>query len=147
MRVVLGVALGCLAACVPHPVGPARTFDTYEGKAATTAQSALSVVETVRLAAETASDGDAFGPYVSTVVSDGEGALDGLAGTFASIQPPGDAADILYGELSTLLDDAGAHVRDVRVAARRGQLDALAQVAGPLAEDAEALRAFAEAHA
>ena len=43
-------------------------------------------------------------------------------------------------ELAGLLDDAFAHVGDVRIEARRGNLDDLERVAAPLRADAEALR-------
>ena len=132
--------------CVPHPIGTARTYATYEGKAATTAKSALSHVQTVRLAAETATAGKAFGPYVTELVSDAEEALDGLESTFGSIQPPGARADALGRELGELLASAAENVRDVRVAARRGALSGLEEAAEPLGHDADALQRFQDAH-
>ena len=132
--------------CVSHPVGPARTVGKYTGKATTTAKSALSQVETVRLATEVADRGDATAPFTSIVVSEAEDALDGLSGTFESIQPPGDAADQLRDELSALLSDALDHTAAVRIAVRRGTLRGLAQVAEPLDGDAAALRRFLKAH-
>jgi hypothetical protein len=135
-----------LAACVPHPVGPARTFAKYEGKAVTTAESALSAVETARLTAEAASKGNSFGPYTASVIADSEAAATGVQGTFGSIQPPGPEADKLRSELDQLLSDAASHLTDLRVAARRGRLAELSAVAAPLAEDADRLRAFAEEH-
>ena len=134
------------AACTPHPIGPARTFGKYEGKAVTTAESALSAVETVRLAAEAASGGRAFGPYVSVLISEQEETLDGLQGTFRSIQPPSEQADDLRRELDGMLGDALDHVIDVRVAARRGELATLAEVATPLESDAAALEQFTDEH-
>jgi hypothetical protein len=47
--------------CVSHPVGPARTFSKYEGKAVTTAEGALSSVETARLAVQVGASGKTFG--------------------------------------------------------------------------------------
>jgi hypothetical protein len=144
----LALALVALAAltgtCIPHPVGPARTFATYQGKAVTTAESALSAVETVRLAAGGAADDHAFGPYIGQVVSEAEEAVGSLQETFGSIQPPDEQADDLRDELDELLTNALGHVTDVRVAARRGQLPRLADVAAPLEADADALRTFAE---
>jgi hypothetical protein len=131
---------------VAHPVGPARTFDAYEGQARTTAESARSAVQTVRLLADASSRGNAFGPYVSIAVSEQEDALGGLQGTFRSIQPPDAASDALQEELGALIDRALEHIVDVRVAVRRGQLDDLASVAGPLAGDADGLEGFIEAH-
>jgi hypothetical protein len=118
----------------------------YEGKATTTAKSALSQVETVRLAARVADRDDTTSPYVSIVVSEAEDALDGLSGTFESIQPPGKAADGLRSELSELLSNALDHTAAVRIAARQGTLRGLGQVADPLGGDADALRRFVEAH-
>jgi hypothetical protein len=132
---------------VPHPVGAARTYGKYEGKAVTTAKSALSKVETVRLTARTASAGNAFGPYTTLVISDAEEGLSGLQGTFDSIQPPDARADALAHDLDTLMSDALEHVRAVRVAARRGSLAELATVAAPLTDDARKLDAFEARHA
>jgi hypothetical protein len=136
------LAIGLAGGCVAHPVGPARTFEKYQGKAVTTANSALSSVEVVRLAADTAHK--SFGPYTAGVISDAEEAVTKVEGTFDSIQPPDARADSLHDELSRLLGDAADHIRDVRLAARRGQLDNLAEEAGPLRDDAAQLRDFAE---
>ena len=118
----------------------------YEGKATTTAKSALSQVETVRLAATVADRDNATASYVSIVVSEAEDAIDGLAGTFESIQPPGEGADGLRSELSEVLSTILDHTAAVRIAVRRGTLQGLGQVAEPLGGDAEALRHFLEAH-
>jgi hypothetical protein len=131
---------------LPHPVGPARTAGKYEGKAATTAKSALSEVQTVRLAAETGSADKAFGPYLSRLISDAEEAISGVQGTFDSIQPPDEQSDELQQELDQLLSDALDHVRDVRVAVRRGELRKLADEAQPLSDDADRLQQFMEQH-
>jgi len=141
------VLLGLLAAvCVPHPVGAAQSYGKYEGKAVTTAKSALSDVATVQLAARTASEGRSFGPYVSVVISDAEEGLSKVQGTFDSIQPPNEQADKLQSELDQLLSDALDHVRDVRVAARRGELTDLAKTAQPLGDDAKKLQDFMDSH-
>ncbi len=132
-----------VAGCVAHPVGPARTSSKYNGKASTTAKSALSVVETVRLTARAAAEGKATGPYVGVVISDAEDSLDGLSGTFESIQPPAEA-DRVREALSGMLGDALDHVAEVRIAVRRGELSGLGRVAEPLGGDAEALRRFLE---
>jgi hypothetical protein len=143
---LLAVAALLGGACVTHPVGPARTFGKYEGKAVTTAESALSGVETVRLAAETGSDDHAFGPYLSVLVSEQEDGLSELQGTFGSIQPPDERADALRDELDAILTDAVGHVTDVRIAVRRGELATLDDTAEPLAADAALLDAFIAEH-
>jgi hypothetical protein len=141
------VATLSISACVSHPVGPARTFGTYEGKARTTAESALSELETARMVARAAAKGNAFGPYTGQVLSDAEESLGGLAGTFGSIQPPDERADRIRAELGDLLTSAQDDVADVRVAARRGRLHDLADVAAPLDHDIEMVEAFLAEHA
>jgi hypothetical protein len=132
--------------CVPHPVGPARTEAKYQGKAVTTAEGAISAVNTVRIAATTSSRDHAFGPYLSVLISEQEEALSGLQGTFDSIQPPNGHADDLKAELDELLSNALDHVSDVRVAVRRGHLGDLAHESEPLTADADKLESFTEAH-
>lgn len=147
-RAVLAIVatLG-MSACVSHPVGPARTFGTYEGKARTTAESALSELETARLVAHAASKGNAFGPYTGQVLSDAEESLGGLAGTFGSIQPPDERADRVRADLGELLTTAQDDVATVRIAARRGHLHDLADVAAPLDDDIAKVQAFLREHA
>ena len=134
------------SACVSHPVGPARTFGTYEGKARTTAEGALSEVQTARMIARTATRGSAFGRYTGQVLSDAEESLGGLASTFGSIQPPDAKADDVRDELGQIIGDAEDHVADVRIAARRGELDTLADVAAPLDDDIDKLESFLAEH-
>jgi hypothetical protein len=88
-KAVLAVCGACsLASCVAHPVGPARTYPTYEAKAVTSAEAAQSSVATVQLVASTAAAGKAFGPNTVVSVSEQEEGLSAVEGTFASIQPP-----------------------------------------------------------
>jgi hypothetical protein len=136
------VAGGCLA----HPVGPARSFSAYEGKAMTTAEAARSAVATVQLVSDASTDGGTFGPYTAVTISEQEDGLSAVQGTFASIQPPDTDADRLRSELDAILASALDHVSQVRIAARRGELADLDQVASPLAGDIEALDAFVEDH-
>jgi len=146
-KAVLAVCGACsLASCVAHPVGPARTYSTYEAKAVTSAEAAQSSVATVQLVATTAAAGEAFGPYTGVSVSEQEEGLSAVEGTFASIQPPDRRADALRDELGAILASAVDHVADVRIAARRGDLADLDRVAAPLRADAAALSAFVARH-
>ena len=131
-----------VAACSEHSVGPARTYDDFERKSRTSAAVALSSVETVRLLAETSSDGDAWGAYTNIGLSEQEDTLAEATGDFASIQPPDHRSDDLRAQLLELLDSAGDHIATVRIAARRGDLGSLEQVAAPLADDSVALQHF-----
>jgi hypothetical protein len=145
-RALAGLVLSfVVAGCVAHPVGPARSAESYERKANTTAESALSAVETVRLLAGAGSEGNALVTYLSVAVSEQEDALGGVRGTFMSIQPPeGVESAALRDELSTILTSAFDHVGDVRIEIRRGHVGALDIVAEPLADDAAELRAVME---
>jgi hypothetical protein len=144
--VVVVLLLTLLAArMVPHPVGPARTYGKYHGKAVSTAQSALSDVQTAALVARANRDGNTFGPYTSVVISDAEESTSGVQGTFDSIQPPDTRADALQQRLDGLLSDALEHVRAARVAVRRGDRTALTDLVAALETDAHALEDFTEA--
>jgi hypothetical protein len=143
---VVALAVVLLGACTPHPVGPARTADAYEGKATTTIDGALSSVQTVRLVIGADDDDHATSTYTAMVVSEQEDTLAGLSGTFGSVQPPDSASDALRDDVDELLTTALGHVADARIAARRGGGDELWRLAGPLADDAQALREFLEDH-
>ena len=148
-RLVRAGALGLLltaSSCVAHPVGPARTFGKYEGKAVTTAEGVLSAVETARLVARTASAGNAFGPYVGAVSSEAEESASRLQGTFDSIQPPNAHADSLRDALDDVIGDAVAHLAALRIAVRRGELASAARTGAPLESDARRLNHFIERH-
>jgi hypothetical protein len=128
------------------PVGPARTFDDYERKAKDTAESALSSVQTARLTARVASRGDAFGPYVSVLMSESETGAAHASSVFASVQPPDDLADRLRARLAPMLHRAEEHLAQLRIAARRGELDRLRRLARPLTPLSQQLERFIARH-
>ena len=146
LGLMLAVTAVALSGCVSHPVGPARTYSSYEAKARTTASSARSSVATARLLAETASKGKTFGGYASTSASETEDALSATIGTFDSIQPPNARSQELRDELDSLLQDALTRVTDVRIAARRGQFSEMAQLTDGLQDSEIALTDWLEAH-
>src|SRR5262245_57525875 len=125
-----------------RPLTPARTFGAYELKARGTAKSALSAVETARLAARAGSDGRAFGTYVSVLLSESETGLGHAEETFLSIQPPDRRADALRVRLARLLDRSRDHVAQLRISARRGDLESLAPLSEPLRSLAHRLGNF-----
>jgi hypothetical protein len=143
---MIAAAALALPGCVSHPVGPARTYAKYEGKATTTAESALSAVVTASLAAEAGGRGNAFGPYLSVLLSEMEETASALEGTFASIQPPGPKADELRQELEAVLSDAVDGLGELRIAVRRGELRRLPEVAEPLTDVVKRLGEFLQAH-
>jgi hypothetical protein len=149
VRLVAAVALALLAAlltgCV-QTVSPARTFDDYEHKAKNTAEAVLSAVETARLTARVASDGDAFAPYVSVSMSESEQGAAHAQGVFESIQPPDAQSDRLRDELSKLCTKASDVLAELRISARRGELHRLAEKARPLRRVSHRLDAFITEH-
>jgi hypothetical protein len=128
-----------------HPVTPARTFDDYSLKAKDTAESVLSSVETARLASRVGSDGRAFGPYVSVLLSEADQGIGSAQSVFESIQPPDRHADVVRARLNRLLNRASDRVSRLRIAARRGEIDTLERRAEPLQAIARRLNAFIEA--
>jgi hypothetical protein len=132
-----------LGACT----GPVRSTNVYESKAGATAETVASAVETARLAVDAASQGRAFGRYLTQVLAEASEDADAAQGTFDAIQPPDRRADELRDHLDELLGRAADTLAELRIAARRGQTGELAEPAAPLAGLAERLHAFAEAHA
>jgi hypothetical protein len=138
----IGLVLLAATACV----APARTYDAYEGKAADTADSALSAVQTGRLAAATAGEDHSFATTLSVVLEDAESDASGARGTFESIQPPDARSDELRTQLDAILDRAVDDLSRLRISVRRGEISALPRLAQPLVEVAHDLQAFSNAH-
>ena len=114
------------------PMTPARTRDDFAHKSKDTAESVLSSVQTARLAARVGSRGDAFGPYVSVLLSESETAVTKAQGSFDRIQPPDAWSDRTRADLGRLLDRSNELVSQLRITARRGELDRLERQARPL---------------
>jgi hypothetical protein len=127
-------------------VAPARSFEAYEGKAASTAESVASAVETARLATAEAAGGRAFAPYLSVVIAGAEGDAGTSEDTFASIQPPDERSLELRRQLLELVHQAGRVLGELRIAVRWGDLERLPEIAAPLRPIGERLAAFAESH-
>jgi hypothetical protein len=138
----IGLVLLAATACV----APARTYDAYEGKAVDTADTALSSVETGRLAAVTAGEDHSFATTLSVVLADAESDASGARSIFESIQPPDPRSDELRAQLDTILDRAVDGLARLRITVRRGEISALPRVAEPLAAVSHDLQAFSNAH-
>lgn len=126
--------------------GPVRSFEVYESKAGQTAEVAASAVQTAVLAVDAAKGGKAYGRYLTQVLVEAEEDAGAAQGTFEAIQPPDQRADELRARLEELLTEATGTLADLRIAARRGRLAELPDLAEPLPGLAEELDAFAEAH-
>ena len=115
LRALLIFSAFTLSACV----GPVRSFETFEGKAAGTADTILSSVQTAKLAADLTASGKASGPYVSVVVADAEQGAESARAAFDSIQPPDQTSDELRGRADALFARAISTISMMRIAARR----------------------------
>jgi hypothetical protein len=138
----LGILL-LLGACT----GPVRSDNVDEAKAGQTAEAVASAVETAGLAVDAAREGKAHGRYLTQVLVEAEEDAGSAQGTFDGIQPPDQRADELRDRLDELLTEATGTLADLRIAARRGELAELPELAAPLTEVAGKLHAFAEEHA
>jgi hypothetical protein len=125
-----------------HPTTPARTADAYRHKAKDTAESVLSAVQTARLASRVGSDGDAFPPYVSVLLSESESAAAGAQGSFDRVQPPDARSDATRARLGRMLNRANDVLSRLRITARRGDMEHLARRAIPLGPLARRLEQF-----
>ena len=126
------------------PMTPARTADDYAHKAKDTAESVLSSVQTARLAARVGTRGDAFGAYVSVMMSESETAVARAQDSFDRVQPPDRWSDATRAHLGRILDRADEAVSRLRITARRSELDRLQREARPLRQIAHELSAFIE---
>jgi hypothetical protein len=142
---VVGILAVGATGCI-KTISPARTFDAYEHKAKDTAESALSAVQTARLGARVGTDGDAFGPYVSVLLSEAEEGASHAHATFDSVQPPDAHSDVLRHRLGDLLTQTDEHLSTLRIAARRGELERLVRLAAPLRPLARKLDRFITVH-
>jgi hypothetical protein len=127
--------------------GPVRSSGVYESKAGQTAATAASAVQTAALAVDAAKGDKAFGRYLTQVLVEAEEDAGSAQGVFDGIQPPDRQADELRDRLDELLTEATGTLADLRIAARRGELAELPELAAPLTEVADQLHAFAEEHA
>ena len=132
-----------LGACT----GPVRSANVYESKAGATAEAVASAVETAGLAVDAARQGKAHGRYLTQVLAEAEEDASAAQGTFDGIQPPDQRADELRDRLDELLTEATGTLAGLRIAARRGELAALPELAAPLNELADHLQALAEEYA
>jgi hypothetical protein len=138
---VLAIAsLALTGACI----APARTFDAYAGKAADAAESSVSALRTAILGARVAAEGRSFPPTISILVSETEREVTGARDAFISIQPPDQSSDRLRDELLPMLDMAVNGLSELRITARRADLEALPARAAQLRDLADRLEAFAQ---
>lgn len=107
--------------------GPTLTEEHYRSQASRSAGSAVSELETIRLAVRGLLDDRAWRQYVDVVVTDAETALSSIDSTLSSRQPVNEDADRVAERVGTALGEAVTLAGDVRIALRRHERGTLRQ--------------------
>lgn len=144
-RCLAAAATGCalLSGCV----SPATTTSAYQGKAALTAQAAVSQIRTAVLATHTAADGRLPAASLQTILVDAGSSFGSVQATFDSVQPPDTpTADGLRSTLDRLLNQAAGAMAELRIEARRHDEGAMLTTAARLRPVADKLSTFGRTH-
>lgn len=145
MRVRSALAAACLLG-MTSCVLPARSFGAYEEKAARTAETVLSAVESTRLAVRAAHEGRGLSAYITTLIAESEDEASSAQSTFASIQPPDSESQKLSEALGAIVEPALRALSQLRIDARGGRTDGLPGADASLRRAAAKLRAFLHSH-
>jgi hypothetical protein len=123
---------------------PSRTDRDFELKAGSSAKAVASSVSTALLAVEAARRHHATGNYLSVLLGNAEKDASSVQSQFDGVQPPSVKADAMRARLDALLSQAVDGLAQLRITARRGQLDRLPEVGAPLHEVHDELQALSE---
>ena len=127
-------------------VGSARGETDYQKKAVATTEHVRSSVRTVQLAVEAAGENNAFGPFLSRVISQAEDDASSALNGFDTIQPPSDTADQLRDDVDQLASDSIDLLAQARIAIRRSDLEGLLGLKDLLVQAGDTLEQFGEDH-
>lgn len=108
-------------ACAPT----ARTAGAYFAHAADAIDAVESTIESDLVLLRGVSRGHTTAAYVSVATSDAEDVASSAASSFLSIQPPGSRSQRVRARVADVFDEATSVLGDARIAARRGDRDAL----------------------
>jgi hypothetical protein len=140
-------AIVVLLLATPGCTAPALTTSAYVSKAANTAEEVVSASRTVLLAAQIGDDRRSFPQTIAVTIADAETDAGSARDAFVSIQPPDAASDQIRATLLPDVQRACDVIAEVRIAARRGDVGSLSQVAAPLEQLADELDGFATRYA
>ncbi len=138
------IALAGLIVVAAGCVGPSRTAADYRRKAANSAEAVVSAVESALLTVEVARDGRAPAPYVALRLSEDGESVASVETAFGVVQPPSPKLDSLRSDTLTVIADASDVLEELRIAAYRGELHRLPEIARGLEELLEPLRRLME---
>jgi hypothetical protein len=129
-------------ACTTNSPGHAG----YESRAATTAERMVSPVATGQLLAQLGGQGDLLGAYAKTATTGTLDEADQIQSSWNQVQPPDRRSDRLRKELDDLLQQSTDELVNLRIATRKGDLEALGRFETPLAHLAAKLQRFQQDH-
>jgi hypothetical protein len=106
----------------------------------------VSPVATGQLLAQLGREGNLLGPFAKTATTGTLDEADAIQSGFDQVQPPDRRSNKLRNELDQLLQGATDELVDLRIAARKGDLEALGRFERPLARLAARLQRFQQDH-
>jgi hypothetical protein len=112
------VAAACVALLCCGCAGPTLTDRAMRSQASRSAESAVSEIETIKLALQTQLDGKAWWRFTDVLVTDSESALSSIESTLSSRQPPSRETADVRAEVVTALGDAVDLAAEARIAVR-----------------------------
>jgi hypothetical protein len=130
------------SACTTNSPGHAG----YESRAATTAERMISPVATGELLAQLGHRGNLLGPYAKTATTGALDQADEIQSAWNQVQPPDRRSERVRNELDRLLQRSTDALVDLRIAARKGDLERLGRYERPLARLAARLERFQHEH-
>jgi hypothetical protein len=144
MRGTRAVPLGlAVAVALSGCSSPPGTPTAYEKKAADAAAEVVSATRTVLLVARAGAVDGTFALTAAVAIEDAERDAASARDSFAADQPPDASSDQLRADVLPQLERAVGQIEIVRIAARRGDIAQLDQIAAPLQDVASRLDAFA----
>jgi hypothetical protein len=125
-------------------VAPAVTEEDYRDDVSSTASAMASVAESALLTVDVGARGAAPRAYLSLRLTESERDARSITTAFGSVQPPSPALDRLRAAILDRLDLVATLIEELRIAARRGELTRLPEIARPLGRATVELRRIAE---
>jgi hypothetical protein len=144
-KVALGtfIAIALVGVALWYVTAPPKGVDGYRERAAATAETLVSQLETARLWAEVEEEGKALRATVLVGFEESEEDAEAAAGQFEGYEPPDGAAD-LREELTGLAGEATEALAALRIAAQQERWEDVRELSRPLPELSAKLSALEE---
>jgi hypothetical protein len=144
-RILIGAfgAIAVVAAALWYVTAPPKGVDGYRERAAATAETLVSQLETARLWAESEEEGKALRTTVLVGFEETEEDAEAAASQFEGYEPPDGVGD-LREELTSLATEATQALAALRIAAQQERWEDVAELAHSLPGLSERLGALEE---